>query len=69
MHFYSVLLVRCISCFSLPEIEMVFNGIISLLLVVPAQDAESVVTLFCEKVGKLPDGDKRAGLRLRMYVL
>uniref|UniRef100_A0A0B7AJK9 Eukaryotic translation initiation factor 3 subunit M n=1 Tax=Arion vulgaris TaxID=1028688 RepID=A0A0B7AJK9_9EUPU len=48
------------------DIEMVFNGIISLLLVVPVQDAESVVTLFCEKVGKLPDGDKRAALRLRM---
>jgi len=46
------------------EIEMVFNGIISLLLVVP--EAESVVILFCEKVGKLPDGDKRATLRLRM---
>ena len=43
---------------------MVFNGIISLLLVVP--EAESVVILFCEKVGKLPDGDKRATLRLRM---
>ncbi|BFZ05155.1 hypothetical protein BsWGS_08194 [Bradybaena similaris] len=48
------------------DIEMVFNGIISLLLVVPVQEAESVVTLFCEKVGKLPDGDKRAALRLRM---
>lgn len=29
-------------------------------------EAESAVTLFCEKVGKLPEGDKRAGLRLRM---
>ncbi|CAL1547109.1 unnamed protein product [Lymnaea stagnalis] len=48
------------------DIEMVFNGIISLLLVVPVQEAESVVTLFCEKVGKLPDGDKRVPLRLRM---
>ncbi|XP_059148574.1 eukaryotic translation initiation factor 3 subunit M-like [Physella acuta] len=49
------------------EIEMVFNGIISLLLVVPVQDAESVVTLFCEKVGKLPEGDqKRVALRIRM---
>ncbi|RUS74218.1 hypothetical protein EGW08_018024 [Elysia chlorotica] len=48
------------------DVEMVFNGIISLLLLVPAADAESVVTLFCEKVGKVPDGDKRAALRLRM---
>jgi len=56
-------------CWSLnneADIEMVFNGIISLLLVVPAAEAESVVTLFCEKVGKLPEGDKRAALRLRM---
>jgi len=48
------------------DIEMVLNGIISLLLVVPVAEAESAVTLFCEKVGKLPEGDKRAGLRLRM---
>ncbi|GFR86357.1 eukaryotic translation initiation factor 3 subunit M [Elysia marginata] len=48
------------------DVEMVFNGIISLLLLVPAAEAESVVTLFCEKVGKVPDGDKRAALRLRM---
>jgi translation initiation factor 3 subunit M len=56
-------------CWSLnndSDIEMVINGIISLLLVVPVQEAESVVTLFCEKVGKLPDGDKRAALRLRL---
>lgn len=48
------------------EVEMVFNGIISLLLVVPVQEAESVVLLFCEKVGKLPEGDSRAALRIRM---
>jgi len=48
------------------DIEMVFNGLISLLLVLPPAESESVVTLFCEKVGKLPDGDKRAALRLRV---
>ncbi|KAK7098489.1 eukaryotic translation initiation factor 3 subunit M-like [Littorina saxatilis] len=48
------------------DIEMVFNGIITLILVVPEADAESVVTLFCEKVGKAPSGDKKASSRLRM---
>ena len=55
-----------LSILALSDVEMVFNGIISLLLLVPAAEAESVVTLFCEKVGKVPDGDKRAALRLRM---
>ncbi|XP_076450722.1 eukaryotic translation initiation factor 3 subunit M-like [Babylonia areolata] len=48
------------------DVEMVFNGIITLILVVPETDAESVVTLFCEKVGKAPPGDKRGVSRLRM---
>ena len=48
------------------DVEMVFNGIITLILVVPEADAESVVTLFCEKVGKAPAGDKRGVSRLRM---
>ena len=48
------------------DVEMVFNGIITLILVVPEADAESVVTLFCEKVGKAPPGDKRGVSRLRM---
>lgn len=48
------------------DVEMVFNGIITLILVVPETDAESVVTLFCEKVGKAPLGDKRGVSRLRM---
>jgi translation initiation factor 3 subunit M len=46
--------------------EMVFTGIITLILVVPEADAESVVTLFCEKISKAPVGDKRANVRLRM---
>ncbi|KAL8589216.1 hypothetical protein ACOMHN_017018 [Nucella lapillus] len=48
------------------DVEMVFNGIITLILVVPEADGESVVTLFCEKVGKAPHGDKRGVSRLRM---
>merc|ERR1711963_89035 len=48
------------------DVEMVFNGIITLILVVPEADGESVVTLFCEKVGKAPAGDKKASSRLRM---
>ncbi|ESO99406.1 hypothetical protein LOTGIDRAFT_158494 [Lottia gigantea] len=48
------------------EIEMVFNGIISLVLLLPPNEAESVVTLFCEKVGKAPSNDKRINIRLKM---
>ncbi|KAK7490753.1 hypothetical protein BaRGS_00017982 [Batillaria attramentaria] len=48
------------------DLEMVFNGIITLILVVPEAEAESVVTLFCEKVGKAPAGDKRSVVRLKM---
>ena len=52
--------------YDVTDLEMVFNGIITLILVVPEADAESVVTLFCEKVGKAPAGDKRGVSRLRM---
>lgn len=56
----------CIGLFCVADVEMVFNGIITLVLFVPPVDAESVVTLFCEKVGKAPPGDKRGIIRLRM---
>lgn len=48
------------------DVEMVFTGIITLILVVPEADAESVVTLFCEKISKAPVGEKRATSRLRI---
>ncbi|XP_050407989.1 eukaryotic translation initiation factor 3 subunit M [Patella vulgata] len=48
------------------DIEMVFNGVISLVLLLPPNEAESVVTLFCEKVGKAPATDKRINIRLKM---
>ncbi|KAK6191351.1 hypothetical protein SNE40_003066 [Patella caerulea] len=48
------------------DIEMVFNGVISLVLLLPPNEAESVVTLFCEKVGKAPPTDKRINIRLKM---
>ncbi|KAK3593943.1 hypothetical protein CHS0354_011554 [Potamilus streckersoni] len=48
------------------EVEMTLNGILSLLLMVPADQSQEPITLFCQKVAKMPKGDKRASLRLKI---
>ncbi|XP_041366455.1 eukaryotic translation initiation factor 3 subunit M-like isoform X2 [Gigantopelta aegis] len=48
---------------------MVFNGIISLILLVPPEDAESLGILFCEKImkaGQSDKGDKRMSTRIKL---
>ena len=48
---------------------MVFNGIISLILLVPPEDAESLGILFCEKImkaGQSEKGDKRMSTRIKL---
>ncbi|XP_064601463.1 eukaryotic translation initiation factor 3 subunit M-like [Liolophura sinensis] len=50
------------------DVEMVFNGIISLMVFVPAEKAEEVITLFCEKVGKAPQGEKRGHVRIKLLL-
>ncbi|KAH3876926.1 eukaryotic translation initiation factor 3 subunit M-like [Dreissena polymorpha] len=48
------------------DLEMVFNGIISMLLVVPSDRNDDLVHLFCKKVANLPKGDKKGSVRLRI---
>ena len=57
-----------ISTIDLSEIETVFNGIISMMLLVPAEQAEEPVVLFCQKVAKFVKGDKKGNIRIKMYV-
>ena len=52
--------------FLFSDIETVFNGIISMMLLVPAEQAEEPVALFCQKVSKFSKGDKKANVRIRM---
>ena len=52
--------------FSFPDLEMVFNSIISLILVLPPEEMLEPVTHFCEKILKSPQGDKKAPIRLRL---
>ncbi|XP_062569050.1 eukaryotic translation initiation factor 3 subunit M-like [Saccostrea cucullata] len=48
------------------DIEMVFNSVISLILVLPPEEMLEPVTHFCEKVVKCPQGDRRGALRLKL---
>ncbi|KAK3102842.1 hypothetical protein FSP39_014346 [Pinctada imbricata] len=48
------------------DLEMVFNSIISLILVLPTEEMMEPVTHFCEKILKSPQGDKRAATRLKL---
>jgi hypothetical protein len=45
---------------------MVFNGIISMMLLIPAELNEEPVHLFCKKLADCPKGDKKGSIRLRM---
>ena len=51
------------------EIESVVNSIISLILLVPLDQNESIITLLCEKLSKTDKEDKKQSLRLKLYVL
>lgn len=55
-HFY------CLSS----EVEMAFNGIVSLIMLVPVNEADEIISIFAEIVSKAPPGDKRGHLRLRL---
>ncbi|XP_048242219.1 eukaryotic translation initiation factor 3 subunit M-like [Haliotis rufescens] len=48
------------------EVEMLFNGIISLILMVPPEGVESLGTLFCEKIVKATTSEKRLGVRVKL---
>ncbi|XP_022345764.2 eukaryotic translation initiation factor 3 subunit M-like [Crassostrea virginica] len=48
------------------DIEIVFNSVISLILVLPPEEMLEPVTHFCEKVVKSPQGDRRGSLRLKL---
>lgn len=48
------------------DVEMVFNSVISLILVLPPEEMLEPVTHFCEKVVKCPQGDRRGSLRLKL---
>ncbi|GAB1610911.1 eukaryotic translation initiation factor 3 subunit M [Argonauta hians] len=56
-------------CFKEPsdsDVEMFFNGVISLIMLVPETEVEDIVSLFCDIISKAPPGDKRGHLRLRL---
>ncbi|KAL4224689.1 Eukaryotic translation initiation factor 3 subunit M [Mactra antiquata] len=48
------------------ELEMVFNGIISMILLVPVEKIDDLVHLFSKKVSDSPKGDKKGSVRLRI---
>ncbi|XP_069132298.1 eukaryotic translation initiation factor 3 subunit M-like [Argopecten irradians] len=48
------------------DLEMIFNSIISLILVLPQEEMAEPVTMFCEKVGKQQKSDKRAQNRIKV---
>lgn len=49
------------------DIEAIFNSIISLLVVVPAEKSESLVVIFTEKLSRLTEkGDRRSTVRMRL---
>jgi len=48
------------------DIEMVFNSITSLILVLPSEEIAEPVALFCEKAGKYSKGDKKSQLKMKM---
>lgn len=48
------------------EVEMAFNGIVSLIMLVPVNEADEIISIFAEIVSKAPPGDKRGHLRLRL---
>ena len=48
------------------DIETVFNGIISMMLLIPSEQAEEPVSMFCQKVSKFVKGDKKGSVRIRM---
>ncbi len=47
--------------------EAVINSIISLILIVPLDNNEGLVTALCEKLSKTQPGDKRNSARLRLH--
>lgn len=53
-------------CFFPTDVEMMFNSVTSLILVLPSEEMLEPVTHFCEKVTKCPQGDKRGSLRLKL---
>ncbi|CAH1787809.1 unnamed protein product [Owenia fusiformis] len=49
------------------DIESVFNSIISLILIVPSDNSEDLIISLCEKLAKIPPGDKQRGpIRTRL---
>ncbi|KAJ8299307.1 hypothetical protein KUTeg_023367 [Tegillarca granosa] len=48
------------------ELEMVFNGIISLILVLPSAEMQEPVMTCCQKVAKTQPGDKKSSARLKI---
>jgi len=49
------------------DIEAIFNSIISLLVVVPAEKSESLVVIFTEKLSRITDkADRRSTVRMRL---
>lgn len=51
------------------DVESTFNSILSLLLVVPAEQAKPLIANFCEKMSKSAASDKRNSLRIRLLSL
>ena len=45
---------------------MTMNSIVSLILVLPPEQIQEPVLQFCEAVGKSTNGDKRAGVRIKL---
>ncbi len=52
--------------FNFTEVEGAVNSIISLILIVPLENNEGLVTALCEKLAKTQSNDKKNMARLRL---
>ena len=51
------------------EIESAVNSIVSLVLYISGDQAEALISLFCESVANVEKTDKLHSLRLKLFVL
>jgi len=45
---------------------MIFNGMISMILLIPAENSDELIHTFCKKASVYPKGDKKGHVRLKM---
>ncbi len=52
----------------LSEVEGFLNSLVSLILVLPSDQNQSLISAFCDKILQSQNQDKRNTIRLKVYV-